>query len=77
MPTADASRPAVETADGEALVQLARLALAGRRADVIAYMRRQSYRLRIRSPHTAAALDALLAGETPPSLLRGQPRGDT
>lgn len=75
MPTPEPRRPADETADGEALVQMARLALAGHRADIVAYTRRQSYRLRDRSPHTAAALDGLLADEPPPSLLRGRRSG--
>jgi hypothetical protein len=77
MPKRQPPRPADETADGDALVAMARLALAGHRADIIAYTRRQSYRLRTRSPQTAAALDALLADEPAPSLLRASQTGGT
>lgn len=66
----DYTADVAETVDGTVFVHFARLAMEGKREDVVTYLRRQAYRGRTRSPQTARALQALLGGLPVPAVLR-------
>ncbi len=59
-----------ESVDGEVLVHLARLALAGDEADIVMYIRRQAHHHRGLCPRVSQALDELVGGASAPSALR-------